>query len=344
MAVGGGAVSAAGTDARRVLVTGGSGFIGTNLVDWLLGRGYGVLSFSRRPPREPRHAAVFRQGDVLDAGQLIRAIDEFKPTDVVHLAAATLSHRGAGAPDYSANVAGTQSMIRALSEARGVRRCVFASSHVIAHPDGRPHERDERDDPVAGYARSKAAAEQVVQADTTMSCDWCMVRPIAVWGPWFDVPFRPFFEAVLRRRYFHLGRDESPKRLAYVGNVCHQLERLLAAPREAVHRQTFYLADEEPTTLRRWAELIASRAGVRPPRTLPEPLVRAAALAGDVVQSAGWRGTSLTTFRLRNMRTDTGGYDVGPVMRIAGAMPFVPAAAVDLTLAWLRDHGQLDRR
>jgi nucleoside-diphosphate-sugar epimerase len=339
MAVGGGAVSEAGTDARRVLVTGGSGFIGTNLVERLLERGHAVLSFSRRPPREPRHASVLHQGDVLDTPSLIRTIGEFNPTDVVHLAAATLSHRDAAAPDYSANVAGTESVIRAVSQAPGVRRCVFASSHVVAHPDGRPHERDERDDPVAGYARSKAAAERVVQANTRMACDWCIVRPIAVWGPWFDVPFGPFFEAVVRGRYFHLGRDESLKRMAYVGNVCHQIERLLAAPREAVHRQTFYLADEEPTTLRRWAELIASRAGVRPPRTLPETMVRAAALAGDVLRRSGWRSAPLTSFRLRNMRTDTSGYDVRPVMQIAGPLPFAPAAAVDLTLAWLRDHG-----
>jgi len=328
---------------RRVLVTGSSGFIGTNLVEYLLSRGHSVLGFSRRPPRDPRHAAVFRRGDALDAGALAAAAREFGATDVVHLAAATVSHRRGATPDYSANVKGTDAMIRALAEAPGVGRCVFASSHVVAHPDGRPYERGD-EDPVAPYARSKAAAERAVHEDATMACDWCVVRPIAVWGPWFDVPFRPFFEAVARGRYVHPGRDDAPKRLGYVGNVCHQIEGLLRAPRAAVHRQTFYLADDEPTTLRQWAELIATRAGVRPPRTLPEPLVRAAARAGDVLRAAGWRGAPLTSFRLRNMRTDTGAYDVGPVVRLAGRMPFAPAAAVDLTLAWLRDHRQLDHR
>ena len=94
-------------DERRVLVTGSSGFIGTNLVDHLLARGHAVAGFSRRPPQDPRHAGVFVKGDVLDTASLSRALTELRATDVVHLAAATVSHHGAAPPDYGANRAGT---------------------------------------------------------------------------------------------------------------------------------------------------------------------------------------------------------------------------------------------
>lgn len=37
-------------------------------------------------------------------------------------------------------------------------------------------------------------------------CDWCIIRPTSIWGPWFGVPYRNFFDMVMHRMYFQIGR------------------------------------------------------------------------------------------------------------------------------------------
>src|SRR5205807_1374680 len=84
------------------------------------------------------------------------------------------------------------------------------------------------------------------------------------------------------------------------------------------------------------AELIADRLGVRRPRTLPEPLVRAGALAGDVLRGLGYRDPPLSSFRLANMRADTSAVPVAAIRAVAGPLPFTLAAGVERTIDWLR--------
>ena len=74
---------------ERVLVTGGSGFIGTNLVQSYFKSGTPVLSVDTRPPRQPAHRAVWQRVDCSDSNAMRSVIDEFEPTHIVHLAART---------------------------------------------------------------------------------------------------------------------------------------------------------------------------------------------------------------------------------------------------------------
>ena len=73
----------------RVLVTGGSGFIGTNLVESQLAAGRAVLNVDRSEPRNADHAPHWRRMDMLDRDGLARLVGEFGPTHVLHMAART---------------------------------------------------------------------------------------------------------------------------------------------------------------------------------------------------------------------------------------------------------------
>ncbi len=322
----------------RTLVTGGSGFLGTNLVAKLLESGREVLNVSRTPPRCSDHRPIFWQADVLDVGALNRVVRRFGPTEVVHLAAETDFVETHDLRGFEINTQGTRNIVDAVTREAGEARLLYASSNVVDRIAEASSGREERQ-PDHRYAASKLVAEGIVRYESPAAGTWCIVRPCYVWGPWFGEPFRDFFLAVARGRYLHLGSVDRPKLLGYVGNVTFEILRLLDAPRDRVHGKTFYLADYNPTTIRHWADLIAVRMGAARPRTLPEPLVGVAARAGDLLKAVGLRNPALTTTRLSNMRKDTTGAPIEPTREVVGPIPYSLEAGVEETLSWLRLQG-----
>lgn len=97
-----------GADIMKVLITGGSGFIGTNLVADLLGDEVEVLNFDRSPPLDPSHRPYWREGNILSSPDLQEAMAAFQSTHLVHLAA-RVDTDGATLFDYRNNTDGTAS-------------------------------------------------------------------------------------------------------------------------------------------------------------------------------------------------------------------------------------------
>src|SRR6266516_8060523 len=92
----------------RVLITGGSGFIGTNAVEYFAARGSDVLNLDIRPPRNPAHRAVWRESDIQDHSALRTAVKAFDPHYVIHLAARTDLLETKDIRGYAANYEGTR--------------------------------------------------------------------------------------------------------------------------------------------------------------------------------------------------------------------------------------------
>ncbi len=312
---------------QRVLITGGSGFIGTNLVASALDRRDAVLNLDVAPPRNPAHAAHWRELDVRDGGALRAAVRRFAPDTVFHLAART-DLKGRGAADYDANTLGTRNLVDA---ARGVRRVVLASSMLVCELGYLPrHDRDFR--PTTAYGRSKADGEEIVRREGE-GLAWTIVRPTSIWGPWFAAPYRDFFAAIARGRYFHPRGRRIERTYGYVGNVVHQLDAIARAPEAQVRGRVFYVADYEPVEIGAWGERIRAALSAPRIRTLPVPLLRAGALAGDLLDRVGLKAP-LTSFRLKNLLTHAV-YDLEPTRAVCGACPFDLAEGVRRTAEWL---------
>ncbi len=321
----------------RVLVTGGSGFIGTNLVGSFLDNGSTVLNIDIKQPRNTEHNQVFQQVDVRDLAATTRAFEDFKPTHVVHLAARTDLDEKATIEDYDTNTKGVENLVTAVARQSSVARCIFASTKLVC-PTGHKVQSEDEYCPDTVYGRSKVEGERIVRKSSAMQCDWCIVRPTSIWGPWCDIPYGKFFKMVGRGHYFHPGHANPPKTFGYVGNVLFQLETILGASPDQIHGKVFYLTDYQTFTIRDWADTISLEMRHRKVRTMPDPLVRLLAWAGDLAKVCGVKVPPISSFRLRNMRTDTTGIPTEPMEQLTGPLPFSMKQGVEETIAWLKRH------
>lgn len=317
----------------RVLVTGGSGFIGTNLVEALLLRGDAVLNVDTKQPRKAEHVPCWRQLDLTDAEGLRATIAEFAPEWVFHCAART-DLDGTGVLDYRVNVVGTQCLVDAVAQGPAVKRLIVLSSMLVCRLGYVPRADDDYC-PNTAYGASKAEAEQIVRGGAGRMPPWVIARPTSIWGPWFGAPYREFFRS-LARGAFRSPRGWSTRRsLGFVGNTVHQLLQLASAGDRDVAGKTFYVCDYEPVRLSDWAGGVASALRVPPPREVGLSLLRAGARAGDLLKALRVIEPPLTSFRLRNMLQDAV-FDTHELKAVCGPLPYDVEQGIAQTVAWMR--------
>jgi nucleoside-diphosphate-sugar epimerase len=322
----------------RILITGGSGFIGCNLVDYYDSRGWEVVNLSDVPPRNLAQARLYRECDIEDRDTLYRLVKEIRPEVVVHLAART-DLDGKTVADYSTNVQGCQNVVDAVNAVGTVRRALYASSRLVFKIDHKPkHDYDYK--PSTPYGESKIETERIVKAQPDGSVPWMLFRPTSIWGEWFDVPYKTFFLQVAKNRYIHPKGMKIEKSFGYVGNSCYQIDRYLNASDEDFNGKAYFVSDYPPIEVYNWGSMIASAMGVKPIRQVPLAALKAIAAAGDLAGVAGMKNPPLTTFRLNNLMTQMV-YDLSREERICGPLPFGLPEAIERTVKWMRDHRQI---
>ncbi len=324
---------------RRILITGGSGFIGTNLVEHARRAGSTeVVNYDRREPRCEAHRDLWSRGDVLGgAAELLAVMKDFRPTHLVHLAART-DLDGRTMDDYAVNVEGLRIVLDCASRFGSLERAIYASSRLVCELGVVP--RSEYDYcPPNLYGRSKVIGEQLVRA-SDHRVGWVIVRPTSIWGPWGRAPYRDFFLSLARGTYVHPGRERIRKHYGYVGNTAFQLDRLLTAPIARVQGRTFYLADPDPIEVLAFATAIRRALGSSPPRSVPVTLMHAIARSGDALKAAHLTEPPLTSSRLRHLRTEML-FDLHEIDEIVGPLPFGLTDAIEHTIAHLWEQGEL---
>ena len=170
-------------DGRRVLVTGGSGFIGRHAVAELARAGASVRVVDLKPHPDPAVETVV--GDLGDAEVLDAAFDGGIDS-VVHLAAVTSVLRSVENPGgtFDTNVAGTHAVLEA-ARAAGVSSLAFASTNAVTGPMEAPAIVETAVlRPMTPYGATKAAGEMLMSAYTAVYGVRCVcLRLTNVYGP-----------------------------------------------------------------------------------------------------------------------------------------------------------------
>ena len=318
----------------KLLITGGSGFIGTNLLSHFQRDGINLMNIDFKEPRNRDQLQLWNNVDITDATALEKVVLGFQPDYIVHLAART-DLDGKSLEDYSANPIGAQNILNCCHKLPGLKKVLFTSSILVR---GVGYEMKHVFDyhPTTLYGESKVETERIVLANPP-KCDWAILRPTSIWGPWFRVPYRNFFDMVIGGKYLHFGKKASVHTYGYVGNSVYQIEKVLMADTSmrSNDKRVFLLGDEPAYNIEEWANEIAGLCGKKIPR-IPYWLIKCAAWFGDVLKFFGIN-FPMTSFRLKNMTTDNI-MDVSATYEIAPNPPFSREDGVKVTLGWMKQE------
>ena len=317
----------------KVIVTGGSGFIGTNLISRLEREDVELINIDFAEPRNKKQISLWRNVDITDSEALEEAVVGFRPDYIVHLAART-DIKGNTINDYKANTIGVKNILQCCHKMPDLKKVLFTSSMLVSRVGYKMKSIFDYNPPNA-YGESKVETEHIILGDPP-SCDWDILRPTSIWGPWFDT-YRDFFEMVMKGRYFHFGKKSSTKTYGYVGNVAYQIEQLLFADTSAreVAQRVFYLGDEPAYYIEDWANEIAELVDKKVPR-IPYWIIKTAALCGDVLKTVNI-DFPMTSFRLKNMTTDNI-VDLKPIMELAPNAPFTRKEGSMNAIEWIKEQ------
>lgn len=315
---------------KKIIVTGGSGFIGTNLIEHLENNtNFKILNLDIAKPKIQSHYKFWKNTDLRNKESLETVIKDFQPDYIIHLAART-DLNGHSLSDYDANITGVSNLIDALNYSSCLKQAIFASSMYVCEPGYIPKDFEDYA-PHTLYGKSKVETEKIIKSHNPQYT-WSIIRPTSIWGPWFGEPYNRFFHIVLSHMYFHMGKRACKKTYGYIDNTIYQIMSILNADKEKVNKKIFYIGDYEPYPITDWANEIATIEGIHIPN-IPFWCFKVAGWTGDLLKKVGIN-FPMTSFRLHNMTTDNV-HNLTPIKEIAPNLPISRIEGTKVTLDWI---------
>jgi nucleoside-diphosphate-sugar epimerase len=230
--------------AKRVFLTGGTGFIGSHLARHLLEKGWSVVLLtrdSRRVPHELQDAVRIVRGDLAVEGTGLRELADCDA--VVHCAS---SDNDDPAERAASDVRGTIRLLDAASKT-GVRRFVYLSS-IAAYgstPDGLVDETFPRKLPADLYGRTKLQIENEVMARAN-AFEVVILQPANVYGPGTNWWAQGILDLMRRGKVILVDHGEGTANLVHVSDVVQAIERALGV--SPLNGESFLITDGRPVS------------------------------------------------------------------------------------------------
>lgn len=315
----------------KILITGGSGFIGTNMVNYLLKNNFEIVNIDIEHPKIEKHELFWKKIDIRNYASLEFEVKEFKPDYIIHLAAKT-DLLGKTLDDYDSNILGTQNIIDIAKKYPTIKRIIFTSSMLVNKVGYSP--KDLLDyNPDTVYGKSKMEMEKSI-LNSGLETEWMIIRPTSIWGPWFGEPYSNFFNLVLKGMFVHPGNKACTKTYGYVENSVYQIHKLLLADKNDVHKKIFYIGDKPAINISEWADEIKYQFNGKENKRVPYIIFQLLAMMGDILKIFNIK-FPMTSFRLKNMTTNHI-MDLDKLYNITGDMPFRRFDGTKNTINWIK--------
>jgi nucleoside-diphosphate-sugar epimerase len=317
----------------KLLITGGSGFIGMHLVDSFIFRGLDFINIDKQKPQKDDQVKKWIECNILEFEKLDEIIKNYQPTHVIHLAANT-SVDGATLLDYKDNIEGTKNLIEILKKTTSVKRIIITSSQHVRKPGSGVSNDDEDYVPHGIYGKSKMLTE-IITKQANLSCDWIIIRPTTIWGPYHQHLPNGLWKIIKKGFYIHPYNDKVIRSYGYVKNIVWQIEMLLFSSTDLVLKRVYYVGDRNIKQID-WINAFSLALTKKKVRFVPIYCIKLLGLLGDILSLTGIK-FPMTSERFFNLTTSNP-VPIEPIFTIFGDPPYSLAEGVTETINWMNQQ------
>jgi nucleoside-diphosphate-sugar epimerase len=323
---------------KKILVTGGTGFIGSHLTELLLTKGHPVSCLVRDPAHLRWLSGLdidVKAGDCTVPETLADAVKQ--ASVVIHAAGLTKARRAK--EYYEVNHIGTRNILEACARHNpGIEKFILISSLAAAGPsaDRKPVKDSDPPHPVSDYGRSKLLAE-VETLTYKDKFPVLILRPSAVYGP-RDRDMYELFRWAVRGVTLEMLGKERLLNFCYVGDLVHAVS--LAMEKQAVSGSVYFVAEDRPYSWSEFRRALLSAGQVKA-LTVKIPYT-AAYLIGLASEVGGLFMSKPALTNRQKVREASQSYWICDLAKIEKELGFKTAytlqQGLDITWRWYRDN------
>jgi len=244
-------------------VTGGTGFTGSRLVEYLIDKGHNISVLDNQKGIFYDHliskGASIILGSVTDRETVKKSLEDVQ--GVFHLAAAFRQINASRKTYWDVNVEGTRILCEE-SLKKPLQKFVYCSTQGI-HGDIKnpPGSEDSPIVPVDYYQLTKYEGEKVVKEFAVKGLKSVIIRPTAIYGPGDPERFLYLFRFARKGKFYMFGSGKAFYHPVYIDNLCDSFYD--AWESDKTHAETYIIADSEYFTIKELVKKIGQSMGIK---------------------------------------------------------------------------------
>lgn len=323
-----------------ILVTGGTGFIGSHLVEALVDRGYPVRCLVRETSdlKYCKDLGVeFAYGDMTEKTSLQNAV---KGADTVFHLAGIIGKWGTPEEAYmNSHVVGTQNLLDCCIE-NNVKRFIYCSSGGVLGPLSKtPATEKYPYNPSNPYERAKAEAEKCV-LNCSDRLQVTVIRPEFVYGPG-DKHVLQLFNSIQNGKFKVLGNGKSLLHPTYINDLTRGF--LLCLEKNPTSGEVYHIVGERAIEVENYSSMISQELGVPSSKThVPVKIATSAAWACESIAKLTGYKPPITRSQVKFF-TENRVFDASKAKRELNYTPIELKQGIRETVSWYRQNGYLPK-